>query len=137
MPIAQFNLARLKHGADDPRLMSFGIGANMIRRAAATAPGHVWSEQDVIDEVYFATRSVWISVEALRDFVYSGIHRRYLDRTATWFVPDDGVNMVLWSIATGEEPSLEDARRRLDMLRQDGPGPDAFDFANASAHAGS
>ncbi len=135
MPIAQFNLARLKHGPDDPRLTSFGIGANMIRRAVESAPGHVWSQQDVIDDVYFATRSVWSSVDALHDFVYSGIHRRYLDRSATWFVSDDAVNMVLWLIAAGERPCLETAKARLELLRAKGSGPEAFDFGSAKDYA--
>jgi hypothetical protein len=129
MHLAQFNLARLAHGPDDPRLARFGIGANMIRRAAASAPGHVWNEQDVFDDVFFATRSVWTSAEALRDFVYSGIHRRYLDRSATWFKPTEGPTMVLWWVTEGERPSLEEARSRLERLRRRGAGPDAFDFA--------
>lgn len=134
MHIAQFNLARLKEGPDDPKLTSFEIGANMIRKAVDAAPGHVWSEQDVIDEVYFATRSVWQSVDLLRDFVYSGIHRRYLDRSATWFEPSSGVNMVLWLIDDDERPDLRTARERLELLREQGPGPDAFDFSTAAAY---
>ncbi len=134
MHIAQFNFARLKHGPDDPRLTSFDIGANMIRRAAASAPGHVWSQQDVIDEVYFATRSVWESVDALRAFVYEGIHRRYLARSATWFEASNDVNMVLWSVDEGEQPDLDAARGRLEILRQTGPGPEAFDFATADRY---
>lgn len=131
MHIAQFNLARLRHGPDDPKLTSFGIGANMIQRAAAATPGHVWSQQDVIADNIFATRSVWSSIDALREFVYTGIHRRYLDRSSTWFLPGDGANMVLWRIEPGVEPSLETAQSKLDTLRRDGPGPEAFDFASA------
>ena len=106
----------------------------MIRRAAESAPGHVWSEQDVIDDVYFATRSVWQSVDLLSEFVYSGIHRRYLDRSATWFEPDGGINMVLWLIEDGERPDLDTARERLEQLREEGPGPAAFDFGTAASY---
>ncbi len=131
MLIAQFNLARLRHGLDDPRLVGFSAGANMIRKAAASTPGHVWNSQDVIDDAIFATRSLWRSVESLRSFVYSGIHRRYLNRTAEWFVEDDEVNMVLWCVADDEVPELTDARARLEHLRQHGPSERAFGFRDA------
>ncbi len=131
MLIAQFNLAQLRHGPDDPRLVSFSSGASMIRRAAATAPGHVWSVQDVIDGEFFATRSLWESMEALHEFVYSGIHRRYLKRTSEWFVRDDRINMVLWNVPPGEIPELADARSRLDDLRAHGPSERAFSFSSA------
>ena len=133
MLIAQFNLAQLRHGPDDPRLVGFSSGASMIRRAAATAPGHVWNVQDVIDGELFATRSLWESMEALHEFVYSGIHRRYLERTSEWFVQDDQVNMVLWNAPRGEIPALAEARDRLEDLRAHGPSERAFGFASAGS----
>ncbi len=130
--LAQFNLARLRHGPNDPRLVGFAAGANMIKKAASATPGHVWNEQDVIDESYFATRSVWASLEALETFVYSGIHHRYLKRRLTWFVEDARPNMVLWHVGEGEFPTLAAAGERLDDLRENGPSERAFDFATAS-----
>jgi hypothetical protein len=131
--VAQFNLAQLRHGIGDPRLVSFSAGANMIRRAASAAPGHVFNTQDVIDGELFATRSLWESIEALHGFVYSGIHLRYLRRTKEWFVESDQVNMVLWNTAQGEIPGLDDARRRLEHLRTHGPSEQAFSFASAAS----
>ncbi len=131
--IAQFNLAQLRHGPDDPRLVGFSAGANMIRRAASTARGHVWNAQDVIDDAFFATRSLWESIEALHEFVYSGIHRRYLNRASEWFVESDLTNMVLWSVSKGEIPDLVDAQERLEYLRTNGPSNRAFNFSSASA----
>ena len=131
MLIAQFNMARLRHGPDDPRLVGFSAGANLVRRAVSVAPGHVWNTQDVIDDAWFATRFLWQSVEALRSFVYSGIHLRYLNRTREWFVESDQANMVLWSVADDEIPALSDARARLDELRRHGPSPRAFGFGSA------
>lgn len=80
-----------------------------------------------------STRSLWESIEALRAFVYSVIHRRYLNRTREWFVESDEINMVLWSAMRGETPELADARKRLEHLRSDGPSEQAFDFASAAA----
>ncbi len=132
MLIAQFNMARLRHGLDDPRLVGFSAGANMIRKAASAAPGHVWSAQDVIDDAWFATRSLWESVEALESFVYSGIHRRYLERTNEWFLESEQANMVLWCVADDEIPELGEARTRLEELRQHGPSARAFGFRTAA-----
>lgn len=105
----------------------------MIRRAASTAPGHVWNTQDVIDGEFFATRSLWESIGALHGFVYSGIHRRYLKRTREWFVENDQINMVLWTASRGAIPGLAEARNRLEHLRAHGPSERAFSFASAAA----
>ena len=129
--IAQFNVSRLRHGPDDPRLVSFGIGANMVRREAAKTPGHVWNQQDILDGDVFATLSVWESIEALHAFVFSGIHERYRRRSAEWFVPMEERNFVLWRIEAGEQPTIEESQRRLDMLRREGPSEAAFDFSFA------
>ncbi len=129
MHIAQFNVSRLRHGPDDPRLVSFGIGANMVRRSAAKTPGHVWNQQDILPGDVFATRSVWESIDALREFVFSGIHERYRRRSAEWFVPMEERNYVLWRIDEGEQPTLEESQRRLELLRADGPSEAAFDFS--------
>ena len=135
MQLAQFNLAQLRRGLDDPGLTRFDIGANMIRRAAEAAHGHVWNRQDVIDDAYFATRSVWQSVEALEDFVYSGIHHRYMRLSATWFLPGEERGMVLWQVPEDTRPSLAEARARLQRIRTHGPGPEAFDFATSRQFA--
>ena len=131
LELAQFNLAKLRYGLDDPGLTRFEIGANMIRRASVEARGHVWNQQDVIDDAYFATRSIWRSVEALEDFVYSGIHHRYMKLSATWFVSGKERQMVLWQVAAGIRPSLAEAQAKLQQIRMDGPGAEAFDFATS------
>ena len=133
MHIAQFNVSRLIHGPDDPRLVSFGIGANMVRRAAAKTPGHVWNQQDILPGDMFATRSVWESIETLREFVFSGIHERYRRRSAEWFTPMEERNYVLWYIDAGEQPTLEESQRRLELLRADGPSEAAFDFSRPAS----
>ena len=135
MHIAQFNLAKLRHGPDDPRLVSFGIGANMVRRATAKTPGHVWNQQDILPGDLFATRSVWESIEALKAFVYSGIHERYRRRGAEWFLPVDERNFVLWRIEAAEQPTLEEPQQRLDMLRAEDPSEAAFNFSLAGLDA--
>ncbi len=129
--LAQFNIAQLRHGPDDPRLVGFASGANMIRKAASSTPGHIWNQQDIVDNSFFATRSVWESLESLQLFVYSGIHRRYLNRKAEWFVQDGRPNTVLWWVDRDEIPELYDAQTRLQLLREHGPSKQAFNFHSA------
>ena len=101
----------------------------MVRRAAAETPGHIWNQQDILPGDLFATRSVWESIEALQTFVFNGIHERYRRRSAEWFVPMEERNYVLWRIPPGEQPSLEESQRRLELLRSEGPSEAAFDFS--------
>lgn len=125
--LAQVNVATLLHGPDDPRLTSFTIGAQMVARAAARAPGHVWSEQDQ-EGSRFMTRSVWNSLAELRAFVHSGLHVRYMKRTSEWFAPRTEPSLALWWIDRDERPSVREALDRLARIRSEGPGPAAFDF---------
>ncbi len=128
--LAQANVGTLRFAADDARLTGFSLGARRIRRAAEQASGHIWSDQTVRGTSTFVTRSVWESIESLRDFVYSGVHAQYLKRRSQWFVPADGPSLALWWIPTGELPTIEDALSRLEKLRTRGPTLDAFDFAS-------
>lgn len=134
--LAQVNVATLRHGPDDPRLVSFSLGARMVQRAAAAAPGHVWSEQTCDDASRFVTRSVWHSLDSLRAFVDSGIHARYVDRREEWFTRDSRPNLALWWIASGTLPTVDEALSRLERLRADGPTADAFDFSCPHLHNG-
>lgn len=128
--LAQVNVSVLRHGLDDPRLVSFSIGAEIVRRSAANAPGHIWNEQTHDGDSIFISRSVWESVEAFRRFAFSGVHAQYMKRRGEWFVPADKPNLALWWVPLGETPTVDDALKRLDLLRRLGPTRDAFDLGN-------
>lgn len=131
--LAQMNVATLRYRPDDPKLVSFAMGARLVGRASAAAPGHRWNEQTIVADSLFVTRSVWESLESLRAFVFSGIHARYRARSSEWFVPDNEPHLALWSILPGETPSVEEAIERLDLLRRQGPHDEAFDFQHVPA----
>ena len=38
------------------------------------------------------------------------------------------MHLVLWWIPAGTIPTIEEAKRRLDLLRANGPSPEAFTF---------
>ena len=127
--LCQVNVARLKYGLEDSRLVGFSLAARIIRRATADAPGHVWSEQTDDGVSLFITRSVWESIAELEDFVYSGVHVRYMNRRSEWFIPSEGPNLALWWAPAGETPTIEEALSRLDSLRMHGPTAEVFDLS--------
>ena len=127
--LAQFNRATLLYPSDHPSMFRFGLGARQVTRLAAEAAGHIWSEQDIIDEKAFATRSLWSSPAALEAFVYSGTHHAYMKQSNRWFAKAEGPNFVLWWVPPNARPSLEEAEDRLNLLIAAGPTEEAFDLA--------
>jgi hypothetical protein len=49
-------------------------------------------------------------------------------RRFDWFERRDGPNTVLWWQPAGAIPDVADALRRLELLAEHGPSPDAFGF---------
>jgi len=72
--------------------------------------------------------SVWESLEALRDYVYRSDHTKVLTRRREWFEKLDRPHLALWWIAAGTLPTVEEAKRRLQILAERGPSADAFTF---------
>lgn len=138
--LAQFNIARLAHELDDPRMEGFVAALEPVNRLADGAPGFVWrhstDEGDSTavrmfdDQRIIVNFSVWVSIEALQDFTYRNAdHRNLLRDRRRWFVPLAGTPiLVLWWVPAGAIPSLDAARRRLEHLETNGPTPHAFTF---------
>ena len=45
-----------------------------------------------------------------------------------WFEPHEQLYLVLWWIDAGQLPTIEEAKQRLQKLRDNGPTADAFAF---------
>jgi hypothetical protein len=134
--LAQLNVARLAHSLDHPALAPFVDNLAAVNAVADDAPGFVWRLQD--DEVGNATDvrpwgedmivnlSVWVDVEPLRTYVYGAEHAAVLRQRRSFFVVMDTPSLVLWWVDAGHEPTLDEARERLDHLEVHGPTPHAF-----------
>jgi hypothetical protein len=59
-------------------------------------------------------------------FVYRSPHGAYVRRRSRWFVPVEQPSTVLWWVSAGEQPTVDQALRRLRHLRAHGPSPQAF-----------
>ena len=84
--------------------------------------------------------TVWDSLEALQQFVYSSAHVGPLRDRKQWFEPLDGPILALWWIPVGHILTVAEAKERLELLKERGPSPDAFTFRtpfpNPDAQAG-
>lgn len=109
-----------------------------INALADAAPGFVWRLQTeegnatsihaFEDDLMLVNMSVWESVEALADFVYRSGHIAVMRRRREWAERMPEAYVVLWWIAAGEVPTVEEAKDRLEHLREHGPTPAAFTF---------
>ena len=109
-----------------------------INALADRSPGFVWRLQTedgnatairpYDDERMAINMSVWESLDALQQFVYRSAHIGPLRDRKQWFEPLDGPVLALWWVPVGQIPTVEEAKARLELLKERGPSPDAFTF---------
>ena len=135
--LAQLNVAVMKQPLEDPIMADFVAGLDRINALADAAPGFVWRLQTEDGDAtalrpfgddMLVNLSVWRDLAALKDFVYGSAHVEVMRRRYEWFEKMAERHLVLWWIPAGHRPDLEEARIRLESLRAEGPGADAFDF---------
>lgn len=137
--LAQVNIGRLHHPVDDPRSAEFMENLDPINALAEAAPGFVWRLQDdsgnatairaFDDDTILPNLSVWESIDALKAYVFKSDHARFLRRRRQWFQPmDDLPVLTMWWVPAGHRPDMDEAKSRIDHLRDHGPTPTAFTF---------
>jgi hypothetical protein len=136
--LAQVNIGRLLAPIDDPLIADFVAQLDAVNALADASPGFVWRLKDESgnataipafdDPRMIINMSVWESFEALRDYVYRSDHTKVLTRRRDWFEKLDRPHLALWWVPAGTLPTVEEAKRRLQILAQRGPTPDAFTF---------
>ncbi len=143
MPVlVQLNIAKLRAPLDSPSLADFVAALDQVNAQAESSPGFIWrlkhdmgnptalSQQAPWGPEYLVNLSAWDSIEALKNFTdRQSEHVAVLRRRAEWFEKLPTPDLVLWWLRDGEQPSLRDAKRRLDALTHDGETPYAFSFA--------
>jgi Domain of unknown function (DUF3291) len=144
--LAQVNIGRLAAPADSPQLAAFFDALDPVNAAADVAPGFVWRLQteegnataivafqwDRADsDGVLMNMSVWESIDALADFVYSDAHRAILRQRRSFFQAIREATTCLWWVPEGERPSIQDAEDRIRHIREHGPTPYAFTFRHS------
>jgi hypothetical protein len=136
--LAQLNVARFKAPPGDAVLAEFMAALDPINAIADGAPGFVWRLQTdegnataihaFHDPLMLVNMSVWESVEALAGYVYGSPHLAIMRRRREWTTRLVEQHLCLWWIAPGSLPTVEEAKDRLEYLRENGPTPYAFTF---------
>ena len=136
--LAQVNIARFLIQQDDPVNKGFIDNLDRVNAIAEKQPGFVWRFQgngnNAMDIQAFedpkiaVNMSVWEDIQALVDFVYrEKEHKEIMGKRKQWFEKID-FHMVLWWIEEGRKPTIEEAKIRLELLKQSGPTYSAFTF---------
>lgn len=142
MQLAQLNIADARFEPEQPEMAGFTGRIDIINALADRAPGFVWRLVDDGPEdgalslrmegqgpMTLVNMSVWTDIESLYSFVYKTAHTKVMKGKKDWFDPIPREHMVLWWIEDGHIPNLDEARAKLDLLRERGATPDAFSFA--------
>lgn len=134
--LAQVTVARMRAPLDAPEMAGFAAAVDPVLRLAAGSAGFVWRHagshghdvtvRDDGDATTVVTVSVWTSYEALHDFTYRSAHGGFVRRRAEWFTTGPGPSTALWWVPAGTRPTVDEALRRLAVLRAYGPSPRAF-----------
>lgn len=137
--LAQVNVASFRLPIDDPANADFVANLDRVNAMAERAAGFVWrlvgAGGDATDIQAFAdpntiiNMSVWTDVESLAAFTYRDpAHLEIMRRRREWF-DKMAFHLALWWVPTGHRPSVAEAKAQLALLRQSGPSPRAFTFA--------
>jgi heme-degrading monooxygenase HmoA len=136
--LAQVNIAKMRAPLDRPEMAGFVARLAEINALADASPGFVWRLQtEAGDATYLRpyeddrilfNLSVWESIEQFKDYVYRSAHREMIQQRREWFEQMESMHMAMWWIGAGLIPTIEEAKQRLEHLRQHGETAHAFTF---------
>ena len=139
--LAQLNIARMLFPLESPEMADFVNNLDRINELADSSEGFVWrlmgdgndatSLRPFDDEMIIVNMSVWQNLERLKDYVYKSAHTNILKRRAEWFEKVRDAMVVMWWVPVDHEPTVQEARERLEHLRMNGSSEFAFSFREA------
>jgi hypothetical protein len=138
--LAQLNIAKMRDSLESPMMSGFVENLDRINGLAEQSPGFRWRLQSEdgnatgfrpFGEDTLVNVSVWKDIESLRKFVFSADHVEIMRSKREWFNKMAEVYVVLWWVPAGHHPGTEEARDRLQHLRDNGPAVQAFTFKNS------
>lgn len=136
--IAQINIAQALAEMDSDIMHGFVSRLDEINAIADNAPGFVWRLQSeegdstsirvFEDNLLLVNMSIWESIEDLKNYVYKSFHVELIRDREAWFDKIGKPHQALWWIPAGHIPTMEEAKEKLDYIREHGPSPTAFSF---------
>lgn len=140
MNLAQLNIAVPKYDLEDPRIADFMNNLERINGLAHTMPGFVWMHKDDSEGHAMniptpwpdaaANLSVWETPEQLEHFVWNTVHKKFYNRKHEWFDAMETHHFVMWWVDEGHEPTLLEAKERLEYLDTHGNSDHAFEWSH-------
>ncbi len=143
--LAQLNVGRLLAPTDDPRVRDFMDALDLVNGIGKRSPGFMWmmegsgepgtgnTETKIDGDARFvANLTVWQDVASLENFVWNTVHRQFYARRGEWFEVMGVQHFVMWWVAPGHRPSLDEALARLDHLNANGTSDHAFGWAQVA-----
>ena len=138
--IAQINIARMLAPIENAVMADFVAQLPPINALADGSPGFVWRLQTESgdatslkvydDDMIIVNLTVWENVDALREFIYKSAHSGIMRDRKKWFEKFDGPYYALWWVPAGHIPTTQEAKERLEYLREHGDTPYAFSLKN-------
>ena len=137
--LAQLNIARFLAPPDSPRQHAFVDALVPVNALADDADGFVWRLQTDDGDATASARStttadarehvgLGVAGEAAA-FVYTNpAHVSIMRRRREFAETMVEAHLVLWWVPAGHIPTVDEAKERLELLRADGPTPQAFTF---------
>lgn len=144
--LAQLNIATMVYDLDSPEMADFVANLEPVNQLAEQSEGFVWRLQteegdataiDTFGADVLVNMSVWQSVESLHTYVYRTAHTYIMARRNEWFERMTDAYSVLWWVPEGQMPTVEEAKERLEHMRENGPSEYAFTFKKAFPAPGS
>ena len=136
LAIAQLNVGRAFGRMDEPVMAGFANRLAEINALAEASPGFIWRLKDeagdatsihAFDDLrVIVNLTMWDSIEELFEFTYRTDHVELFRGRREWFEPYGTPHLVLWWHPADEPPTIEEAKRRLALLTELGPTPEAF-----------
>lgn len=142
--LAQLNIGRIRYEIGDPRMADFVDNLAFVNGLAERSEGFVWRYQDDSgnatntrpyngDPRMAVNMSVWQDVASLERFVWQTVHKRFYGRRHEWFEKLEERYMVMWWVAEGHLPTVQEAIDRLEHLKAHGPSQHAFSWESLAS----
>lgn len=136
--LAQANIALSRAPLSNPLMADFVAQLAHINALADASPGFVWRLQAEDDDtsvinafrnpLIILNMSIWESVESLHNYTYRSNHVEPFKKRRNWFEKLDQPHLALWWLPIDSRPDGMEACRRLNILKEKGPSPEAFTF---------
>jgi hypothetical protein len=138
--LAELNIGIFRHPLDDPRMADFINNLDRVNAIAERTEGFVWRLKDdtnnatnfrLAPESNIAVNlSVWKDAASLEHFVWNTVHKQFYRRRGEWFSLMESQHFVMWWVGEGHEPTLAEAKARLDHLNENGDSDFAFGWSH-------